>query len=75
MFWIFRLQTVPFLYTNVIYIRETMAKFNYDMQQMSFIHTLHFYATQIINPFLNLRISVNHDKVYGISANVGQTCI
>ena len=43
------------------------------MQQMSFIHTLHFYATQIINPFLNLRVSVNHDKVNGISANVGQT--
>ena len=29
---------------------------------------LPFYATQIINPFLNSRISANHDKVEGHSA-------
>ena len=41
----------------------------YEKQQMSFISTLLFYATQIINPFLNSRISVNQDKVDGYSAN------
>ena len=28
-----------------------------------------FYAIQIINPFLNLIISANHDKIEGLSAN------
>ena len=41
----------------------------YEKQQMSFISTLPFYATQMINPFLNSRISVNQDKVDGHSAN------
>ena len=36
---------------------------NYEIQQMS------FYATQIIHPFLNSRISANHDKVEGLLAN------
>ena len=30
---------------------------------------LPFYGTQIINPFLNPRISANHDKVEGHSVN------
>ena len=30
----------------------------------------HFYATQIINPFLNYRISANHDIVEGHSVNI-----
>ena len=29
-----------------------------------------FYATQIINPFLNSRISANHEKVFRLSAMV-----
>ena len=32
-------------------------------------YPLHFYATQIINTFLNWRISANHDKEEGHSAN------
>ena len=31
--------------------------------------TLSFYATQIIKPFLKSRISANHIKVEGLSAN------
>ena len=30
---------------------------------------LSFYATQIISPFINSKISTNHDKVDGLSAN------
>ena len=33
------------------------------------IYPLPFYAIQIINPFLNSRISLNHDKVVRLSAN------
>ena len=36
-------------------------------------HTpLPFYATQIINPFLNSWVSANHDKVEENSANNGE---
>ena len=43
---------------------------NYEILQMSFIPTLlPFYATQIINPFLNSIISANHTKVDRPSAN------
>ena len=41
------------------YDRETIAASNYEIR----------YATQIINPFLNSRISDNHDKVGELSAN------
>ena len=37
---------------------------------MKYFHnSLPFYATQIINPILNSRISANHDKVQGLLAN------
>ena len=45
---------------NRVYHRETIAALNNEIHQMSF---LPFYATQIINPFLNSRSSANHDKV------------
>ena len=41
------------------------------MYQMSFLPPLPFYATQILSPFLNSRISANPDKVVGLSANGG----
>ena len=34
-----------------------------------FSYPLSFYATQIVNPFINTRISANHDKVDELSAN------
>ena len=41
-----------------------------QMLQMSFFHiTLPLYATQIINPFLNSRISANHDKKERLRVN------
>ena len=33
-----------------------------------FYHNLSFYATQIINPFLTLRLSDNHDKGMGFQS-------
>ena len=48
------------------YDRETIAALNYE------IHTpnvLPFYSTKMINPFLKLRISDNHDKVDELLAN------
>ena len=33
-------------------------------------YPLPFYATQMINPFLNSRLLVNHDKVDRLSANM-----
>ena len=48
------------------YNRETFAALNYEIQPMTFIT---FYEAQIINSYLNLRISPNHDKVDGLSAN------
>ena len=50
------------------YDRGTIATLNYEIKQISSI-PLHFYETQIINPFLNFRISANHDKDNGLSAN------
>ena len=35
------------------YNRETITTLNYKIQQMTFNTPLPFYATQIINPFLN----------------------
>ena len=35
----------------------------------SLLNPLPFYATQIVNPFLNSIISVNHDKAIGILTN------
>ena len=49
--------------------RETIAPSNYEINQMSFIPLLPFYATKIDDPFLNSRISANHDKVEGLLAN------
>ena len=46
--------------------RETIAPLNYETHKMSFITPIH--ATQIIKPFLNLKISANQDKVDGLSA-------
>ena len=39
--------------------RETIAALNYKIQKMSYI--LPFYATQMINPFPDSRISANND--------------
>ena len=51
--------------------RETIAALNYEIHQI--IHTpFHFHATQIINPFINSKISANHDKIERLSAN-GET--
>ena len=49
------------------YNRETITTLNYKIHKMSYIPP--FYATQIINPFLNLRISAYHDKVERLSVN------
>ena len=43
--------------------RETIATLNYEVQQIT------FNATQIINPFINSRISANYDNVEGLLAN------
>ena len=37
----------------------------------SLYHSLPFYATQIISPFLSSRISANAEKIFGILANWG----
>ena len=50
------------------YNRETIAALNYEILQMSFI-PFPFYAIKIINPFHNLKISANHNKVDGLSDN------
>ena len=42
------------------YNRETIDAWNNEIHQMSFIPP--FFATHIINPFLNSRILANHDK-------------
>ena len=41
---------------------------------MSFFIPLSFYATQMINTYLNSRISANDDKVDGLSANDEGNC-
>ena len=52
------------------YDRETFAALNYQIHQMSFIQAFpSIYATQIINTFLNSRISANQDKVDGLLFN------
>ena len=51
------------------YARETIAAFNYEFSLNVLQTPLPFYATQIINPLLNSRISANHNKVDEFSAN------
>ena len=46
-------------------IIKAIAALNYEITP----NPLPFYATQIINPILNSRISTNHDKVERFSAN------
>ena len=50
-----------------LYGRETIEASNYEKHHMYFI-SLTFYAVEVINPFLNSRISANRDKVDGVSA-------
>jgi len=45
------------------YNRETIVMSNYEIHQC-LSYPLSFYATQIINPLLNSRISANHVKVH-----------
>ena len=54
------------LQQKIFHKRKIIAALNYKIYQMSFIP---FYATQIINPFLNSRISKNNDKVERLSTN------
>ena len=54
-------------YERGVHSRETIAALNYEIHQMS--KNTPFYATQIINPFINSKISTNHDKIDGLSAN------
>ena len=58
---------LAYSFLKEIYYRETITTLNHELLQISFIS---FYATRIINPFLNSRISANHDKVQGLSANM-----
>ena len=46
---------------TLVYKRETFAALNDEIQP--------FYATQIINPFINSSISANYHKVEKLSAN------
>ena len=52
------------------YNRETIATLNYEIQPKPFI--LLFSSATKNNPFLNSRISANHDKVNGLSDNDGE---
>ena len=52
------------------YTRKTIAAFNCEIQQISFLKRGPFHATLLINPFLNYRISANHDKVEGFKPMV-----
>ena len=54
------------VYQKRFYDRETIAALNYNK---CLSYPLSFNATQIINPFLKLRISANHDKVEELLAN------
>ena len=54
------------LQQKIFHNRKIIAALNYKIYQMSFIP---LYATQITNPFLNSRISVNNDKVERLSTN------
>ena len=50
--------------------REIIASLNYTPNVLlTPPPSIPLYATQIINPFLNSRISGNYDKVNGLSAN------
>ena len=51
------------------YNRETINAMNHEMHK-SLLHPLFLCASQIINPFLNSRISVNHGKVESHSAKM-----
>ena len=53
---------------TIFYNIEIFVTINYEIHQMSFT-PLPFYASKIINPFLNSRILANHDKVDGLSTN------
>ena len=49
--------------------REIVAVLNHEI--LNVFHTpFPLYATQLINPFLNLKISANHDTVGRLSANM-----
>ena len=41
---------------------------NFTQYSEWFSIPLPFYATQIVNPYINLRISANHDKGDGLSS-------
>ena len=63
----FMTDTNPCAKKKRFYNRETIELCNTS----NVFHTpLSFYATQIINPFLNSRISANHDKVDGLQSMV-----
>ena len=51
---------------NIFYNRETIA--NNMKYSKCLSYPLPFYPTQTINPFLDSRISANHDKVEGLLA-------
>ena len=51
------------------YDKETITALTYKIHQICLSYPLSFFANQIINPFLNSRISANHKKVQGLSAN------
>ena len=48
---------------KIFYNKETIAALNYE------IHTPNSCPSMQLNPFLKSRISDNHDKVDGLSAN------
>ena len=48
---------------KIFYNRETITTLNFEVQQIT------FNVTQIIDPFINSRISANHDNVEGLLAN------
>ena len=54
---------------KIFYDRSTNSAAICAIQQISFKHPLPLYATQIIKPLLNSKISANHDKL-GILANL-----